>query len=115
MFAHGETVTILTAGLDQDLYSEDSTPSWEWAPTELDVPNVGVAPGGSFEPLEAGRNAVDSDFDLFITDTAVVVAPENRVRVRGLECEVVGRPFLWSNPFTGWTPGLVVQCKIREG
>ena len=113
-FPHGEPVTVLTAGFDDDPYSTDLTRSWEWTPSEVVVEGVAVAPGGSTEPLEVGRNAVDSDFDLFMPADAVVTH-DNRVVVRGLTCDVVGRPFRWSSPFTGWTPGLVVQCKIREG
>lgn len=114
MFPYGETVTVLTAGFDEDPYSGDLEQSWEWSPSEVEVANVGVASGGSTEPLEAGRNAVDSDFDLFFPADAEV-SSDNRVVVRGLTCDVVGRPFLWRNPFTGWTPGLVVNAKIREG
>lgn len=114
MFPHGESVTVLTAGYDDDPYSEDLEQSWEWSPTEVVVPNVGVASGGSSEPLEQARNAVDSDFDLYFPASAAVTS-QNRVIVRGLVCDVVGRPFLWTNPFTGWTPGLVVKAKIREG
>lgn len=114
MFPHGEQVTILTAGFEEDPYSGDMEQSWEWTPTETVVEGVGVADGGSLEPLEAGRNAVDSDFDLFFPADTVVTS-DNRVVVRGLTCDVAGRPFLWRNPFTGWTPGLVVKVKIREG
>lgn len=114
MFAHGETVTILTAGYDTDPYSDDLVQSWEWSPTEVVVPNVAVAGGGSLEPVDDTRNAVDSDFDLYFPADVEVTA-SNRVIVRGLVCDVAGRPFLWRNPFTGWTPGLVVQAKIREG
>lgn len=114
MFPHGETVTVLTAAYDNDPYSDELVQSWEWSPVETPVPNVAVADGGSLEPVEADRNAVDSDFDLIFPPDAVVTA-QNRVVVRGLTCDVAGRPFLWKNPFTGWTPGLVVKCKVREG
>lgn len=114
MFPHGETVMVLTAATQADPYSGESVTSWELPPTSLAVDNVAVADGGSLEPTEADRNAVDSDFDLIFPADAVVTA-QNRVVVRGLTCEVDGRPFLWRNPFTGWTPGLVVKCSIREG
>lgn len=113
MFAFGEMVTIQTAGSITDPYSQESTSDWS-APTSIDVYNVAVADGGSAEPTDDARNAVDSDFDLFFPPTETVT-PQNRVIVRGLVCDVVGRPFLWRNPFTGWTPGLVVKAKIREG
>ena len=113
-FAYGETVTIQAAGTIYDPYSAESTPSWDVDPTEVDVDHVGVASGGSLEPAEVARDEVDSDFDLFFPPTATVTA-HDRVVVRGLVCDVVGRPFIWSNPFTGWTPGLVARVKIREG
>jgi hypothetical protein len=75
---------------------------------------VGVADGGSAEPLQDARNSVEADYDLFFPADAVVTR-KNRVRVRGEVCEVVGNPFLWRNPFTGWTPGLVVHAKFAEG
>lgn len=114
MFAFGEKITVLTAGYDDDPYSGELVQSWEFAPTGIDWPNVAVADSGSVEPLNVARTPVDSDFTLYFPSEATVTS-DNRVIVRGLTCEVVGRPFLWSNPFTGWTPGLVVQCKIREG
>lgn len=114
VFAFGETVTVLTAGSVFDPYSGESTPSWDESPTGVEVPGVGVAQGGSIESPEVARESVESDFDLIFPPDAVVAAA-NRVVVRGLVCEVAGRPFLWRNPFTGWTPGLVVRAKIKEG
>jgi hypothetical protein len=113
-FPHGETVTRLRAEAIEDPYSgEDTEPDWEF-PAELDIAGCAVAPGGSSEPLLEARNAVDSDFDVFMPAGTDVTAAD-RLRIRGLVCEVAGRPFDWSSPFTGWQPGLVVQAKIREG
>lgn len=114
MFAYGETVTVLTAAITTDPYSnEPDGEDWE-NPTELEVPGVGVADGGSTDLTQIARDAVDSDFDLFFPADAVVTSAQ-RVIVRNLTCDVVGRPFLWRSPFTGWTPGLVVKVKVREG
>lgn len=114
MFAQGETVTVLTGGERYDSYS-DTTVNDDWDnPTPSDVSGVGVADGGSADVSQSARDAVDCDFDLFFPADVTVTA-EQRVSVRGLECDVVGRPFLWRNPFTGWAPGLVVKVKIREG
>lgn len=121
-FPYGETVTLQTAGTTTDPYTGDPVSAWElsdgqmWttAPASVDVPGVAVADGGSIEPLEDARNSVESDFDLMFPADAEVTA-QNRIVVRGLTCEVSGRPFLWRNPFTGWTPGLVVKVKIKEG
>lgn len=114
MFAFGETVTVLTAAAVVNPY--DNEPDGEdWGnPTELEVDHVGVSLGGSIEDNTNGADTVDSDFDLIFPPDAVVTAA-NRVTVRGLTCNVAGTPFLWANPFTGWTPGLVVKAKIREG
>lgn len=114
-FAFGETIALITAGTVTDPYSGEPSESWaDEDVTSVDVPGVGVANGGSTEPLLDARNSVESDYDLFFPPTATVTRLQ-RVVVRGNMCDVVGRPFLWRNPFTGWTPGLVVQAKLREG
>lgn len=113
-FAYGETVTILRATTVTDPYSsEPADEDWS-APAEEDVERCGVAASGSVEPLVNARNPVDSDFDVFMP-TGTDVRSTDRLVIRGLTCEVAGRPFDWTNPFTGWQPGLVVQAKIREG
>jgi hypothetical protein len=113
MFPHGETVTIQTASTTTDPYSGDAELSWD-NPTELDVSGCAVADGGSTEPDLDARNAVESDFDVIMPVGSPVTA-QSRLVVRGLTCEVVGRPFSWRSPFTGWEPGVVVKVKIREG
>lgn len=114
MFAHGETVTVLTAGLDQDPYSEDYAASWEWAPTELEVQGVGVEPRPSQEPAQEARNAVTSGFTLYFP-AGTEITPQNRVVVRGGTYEVLGEPAVWRSPFTGWAPGVVVQVERVDG
>lgn len=112
-FPHGETVTVQTPGTVTDPYSGEPTTSWDTF-TEFDVDGCGVADGGSLEPLQDARNAVDSDFDVIMPPDAEVSA-QNRLVIRGLVCEISGRPFAWRNPFTGWEPGILVRAKIREG
>lgn len=115
MFAHPEPVTILTAGTEEDPYSGEASESWEVALGASErVDHCGVAPGGSTEVVAVNRTPVDSDFDL-IFDHDPAIVPTNRVIVRGLTCNVVGRPMKWRSPFTGWEPGWIVQAKIREG
>lgn len=113
-FPHGETVTRRRAAVVTDPYSDHDT-GLDWnSATEADIDGCGVALGGSVEPLLTAREAVDSDFDVFMPPNTDVIA-RDRLIIRGLECDVAGRPFDWMNPFTGWQPGLVVQAKIREG
>jgi hypothetical protein len=113
MFPYAEPVTVLTAGTVTDPYSGEPTgENWDNATERAE--SCGVADGGSTEPLTDARDPVDSDFDLiFDHDPGITAA--NRVVVRGLTCYVVGRPFSWRSPFTGWEPGTVVRVSIREG
>lgn len=124
MFAHGETVTVQSPGTVTDPYSTDTVTAWtldegqEWTtePTEVDVDNVLVGSGGSTEPTEVARAAVESDFDL-IFQPPITVTPtaRDRIVVRGLTCEVDGRPFRWAWAASGGDAGLVVRCSIKEG
>lgn len=113
-FPYGETVTVLTAGTEVDPYSGVSKPSWDVSPTSVAVDGVAVALGGTTEPTQDAQNSVQADFDLFFP-TGATVTRFNKVVVRGATCNVVGVPFLWTNPFTGWEAGLVVQAKFEEG
>lgn len=113
MFPHGETVTRLRANAVADPYSGESTATDWSSPDELAL-TAGVADGGSIEPSEDARNAVHSDFDVILPAGSDVRATDRMV-VRALTCEVVGRPFDWVNPFSGWAPGMVIRCKVVEG
>lgn len=113
MFAYPEAVTIQSPGTVTDPYSGESSEDWGSA-TQRAVDGIGVADGGSAEPLQDARNALEADYDLFFPPTETVTRAD-RVIVRGDQCQVVGKPFLWRHPMTGWTPGLVVQVKLSEG
>lgn len=115
-FPHGETVTILTATPVLDPYSDEQVDEDWFDPTETSVVNVLVADGGSIEDTSNAANTVDSDFDLiFQTPLDVVPTAQSRVVVRGLTCNVAGRPFRWTWAASGGDAGLVVKVKIREG
>jgi hypothetical protein len=113
-FPYGETVTRLRATTVTDPYSGEET-SIDWGdPDGLAIDGCAVADGGSLEPLQDARNAVESDFDVLAPFGSDVLATD-RLVVRGLTCEVQGRPFDWHHPMTGWEPGMVVKAKIVEG
>lgn len=113
-FAHGETIVRQRGVATTDPYSNTTT-GVDWTtPTTLSIPGCAVADGGSLEPLRDARNAVESDFDVILPFGSDVRATD-RLVVRGLTCEIKGRPFDWRNPFTGWEPGMVARCKIVEG
>ncbi|NUR79980.1 MAG: hypothetical protein HOQ21_05990 [Dermatophilaceae bacterium] len=115
MMFYGESVVVRTAGTVTDPYSGQAVPSWDATPIERTVDNVLVADGGSTEPQQDARNSVDSDFDLIFQAGSVPPSAQDRVVVRGLVCEVAGRPFLWRWPGSGDDAGTVVKVKIREG
>lgn len=112
MFAFPEPVTILSPGTVTDPYSGETVADWATSTTRDD--SCAVAPGGSTEPTQVARDAIDSDFDL-IFDHDPGVTHADRVVVRGLTCEVDGRPFAFRSPFTGWEPGTLVRVSIWEG
>lgn len=113
-FAYGETVTRLRATTATDPYSNEATAE-DWSnPTELAIDGCAVADGGSLEPLQNARNSVESDFDVLAPFGSDIRA-NDRLVIRGLTCETVGRPFDWQSPFTGWEAGMVVHAKIVEG
>lgn len=114
MFAHGEPVTVLTPGYDEDPYSDDLEQSWEWSPTEVVVPGCGIEPRPSSEPTQDARNSVVSGFTLYMP-AGTVIGPQNRVIVRGNTYSVEGEAAEWVSPFTGWNPGVVVQVERVEG
>jgi len=109
MLGPRETVTRLRGVPVLDPYSGDVT-GLEWPDTPIDpLPIEGclVADGGSLEPLRDARNSVESDFDV-IAPTGSDVTAFDRLVIRGLTCQVVGRPF-------DWAKGMTIQAKITEG
>lgn len=109
----GEQVTVQSPTEVSDRYSAGTVLDWS-TPTTRTLDCL-VASGGTAEPTEAAREAVDSDFDLIFLAADPGIAPRDRVVVRGLTCEVVGRPFLWRLPASGDAAGTVVRASIREG
>lgn len=110
-FAHGETVTRQRGTPKTDRYNKTII---DWTDPDTEDYICGVAQSGSLEPLVDARTEVDSDFDVFMPPATDVLSGD-RLVIRGLTCDVVGRPFSWLNPFTGWTPGTVAHAKIVEG
>lgn len=121
---NGEVVTILSPGTVLSPFSGVAAPAWEldddqeWEtePSEVVVDNVLVASGGTTNVPEVARSAVDSDFDLiFRPPYTTVPTPHDRVIVRDLVCDVVGRPFSWIFAASGTDGGVVCRVSIREG
>jgi hypothetical protein len=108
-----EPVVRLRPALADDPYATVGgvavqVPDWTQPPMEVGFEAM-VADSGSVEPLVDGRAPVDSDFTLYL-DGGLDVAPADRLRIRGLVCDVQGRPFTW----VGFN-GTVIRASIREG
>lgn len=115
IYAHGETVTRLRPVMSLDPYSEELKPDWSLPPAELEYPGCAVWDTGSTEPITASGDPVESDFSVAGFPPGADLTAQDRIRIRGLDCEIVGRSFDWKNPYTGWNPGLLVNAKVKEG
>ena len=72
-----------------------------------------VALGSSAEAVAAGRDTIVSDYVIYMPPGADV-GPTDQLVVRGVTCEVVGRPFPWVG-MSGWEPGIEVRANVGTG
>lgn len=111
MFPHGETVVRhpWMEGAD-DGYGI----SGAWGPDETWA-GVAVAPGSSSEPLADGSTRVITSMALY-DSMAREVGPRDEFTVRGRRWAVdADGSGAWRSPWTGWTPGSVVQLRAVTG
>ena len=110
----GETVIVLTGTPIVDPYS-GATTGTSWAtPTQVSVPNVLCEPRPSGEPVQDARNSVTSGYTLYIRKRPVmpIIAPTNRIRVRGIDHDVLGEVADWH---LGQFGGLGIQVQRTAG
>ena len=108
----GETVLVLTGTPVVDPYSGETTGTSWTTPTQVSVDNVLCEPRPSAEPVADARNAVTSGFTLYMP-AGTAITPANRVRVRGLDYDVLGEASDWR--LGSWRPGVVVQTSRTSG
>lgn len=115
---HGETVTRLRAVMVLDPYSQELTQAaWDDdanPPTPLEVPRCAVDDSKTRETNDTNRNAVVTDFVVY-PDEQYDIKSGDRLVVRGLTCEIVGRPSTPVNPFNGDAPGMEIFANVWEG
>jgi head-tail adaptor len=110
----GETVTRLRGVPVTDPYSgEETTLDWT-TPTVLDIPRCAVDDSKTRETNDTNRNAVVTDFVIW-PDAQYDITATDRLVIRGLACEIVGRPSTPRNPFTGAEPGMEIFANVWEG
>ncbi len=111
MFPFGEPVVFeASSEASEDVYGN---PIVSWG-VPVTVEDCAFDPGGSVESVEPGRNAVVSNPRVF-APAGTVVKARDRVTARGKVFLVDGDPAEWLNPFTGWTPGVVVNLERAGG
>lgn len=111
---HGETVTRLRATPVLDPYSNEATGS-DWDdPDTLEIPRCAVDDSKTRETNDTTRNAVVTDFVVW-PDAHYDVKSGDRLVIRDLTCEIVGRPSTPVNPFNGDAPGMEVFANVWEG
>jgi len=109
----GEQV-VLTGTPVTDPYSgEQSGISWA-TPGEVVVENVLCEARPSGEPTQDARNSVTSGYTLLIRKRLVmpVIIPANRIRIRGVDHDVLGEDADWR---LGGFGGLVIQTQRTAG
>ncbi len=111
---HGETVMRQRATAILDPYSQEMTGA-DWDdPDTLEVPRCAVDDSKTREVVTTDRGAVVTDFVVW-PDSQYDITAADRLVVRGLVCEIVGRPSTPVNPFTGDAPGMEIFCNVWEG
>ena len=112
----GETVVVLVGvpATNPDPYSGDPVVDWTKPPTEVPVDDVLCEPRPSGEPVQDARNSTTSGWTLYIRKRPVmpVILPANRVRVRGVDYDVLGDAADW---VLGSFGRLVVQTSRVSG
>lgn len=113
-FPFGETVYVRAylGDVTEDAHG-NTVESWAAEPG-VAVEGCAFSPGESAEPVEANRRAVVTTPQLFCPPDTVITS-KDIVTVRDLTFQVVGDPADWTNPFTGWRPGVVVNLRRVSG
>jgi head-tail adaptor len=111
---HGETVTRLRAAAILDPYSGEAT-DLDWSdPDELAITGVGVEPVGVSETTQDGSEQLTIDARLYVPYQADIL-PIDRLVVRDEQFTVEGARLDWRNPYSGDTPGSVLEIRRVAG
>lgn len=111
---YGETVTRLRGTAVLDPYSQEATGT-DWDnPDALVVPRCAVDDSKTRETNDANRNAVVTDFVVY-PDDHYDIQSGDRLVIRSLTCNIVGRPSTPANPFNGDAPGMEIFANVWEG
>lgn len=110
-FPHGIMVTLVsTTTTSDDLgNSTEETVTYEWGPCAV-APRLAVeSVDPRVPPVVVGKTVMGPPLDVDPAD--LTIDSDDTLVIAGETYQVDGLPAEWTNPFTGWNPGLEVQAK----
>lgn len=108
-FPFGTTVTLIT----RSVIGRDGDGNDIYQDVQTVLPGCAFDPGGSTE-LVQGQDLVTTTPTLY-APAGTVIGPVDAILVAGQTFEVDGTPNTYTNPFTGWQPGVVVKLRAVTG
>ena len=106
----GETVTITR----RSATSTDDYGNNTYATTTITVKDVLVAIGGTSEPIDVSRDAVDSQLTIYLPNGTSVVDGDV-FTIRNSKWVKNGSAQSWVSPFDNFDGGVVVPLRKRNG
>lgn len=107
----GQTVTIIRESPGgTDVYGDPITSTV----LRTDVAGCAVAPRYSSESSERGRQGMIVGLSVYAPAGTDVLFTD-RVEIDGVAYVIEGEPAAWSNPFTGWSPGVEIAVRRATG
>jgi hypothetical protein len=103
-FPHGVMVTLISTTVTDDGLGNttETTVTYEWGPCAIAPRYANESTDPRVAPVVVGKTVYGPPVDIDANDTVVI---------DGEAWQVDGDPAAWSNPFTGWAPGIEVQVK----
>ncbi len=106
----GETIVITRrSATSTDAYGNNT-----YATTTITVKDALVAIGGTSEPIDIARDAVDSNLTVYLPN-GTVVQDGDVFTIRNSKWVKAGQALEWISPFTSFEGGVVVPLRKRNG
>jgi hypothetical protein len=106
----GETITIRR----RSKASTDDYGNPTYTTTTITVKDALIAFGGTSEPIDAERNAIDSKLSIYLPN-GTAIEDNDLFIIRGTQWVKDGIAQEWVSPFTGMDGGVLVSVRKRVG
>lgn len=106
----GETITIKR----RSAASRDAHGNPTYTQTTVIVKDALIAVGGTSEPIDPTRDAVDATVTLYLPN-GTQIEEGDRFIIRGSEWIKDGSPVEWISPFPAPDAGIVIPLRRRRG